>query len=328
MLKFFKKKEVLQIPYSEKEVLCNLIENYIIIANKNNTTLDDYISIIAFTKLLQIQYKEYAKDLQFYINKFEKQGILDEYQTYFKSVPKRIFIENHFQANMDLASEMLYGWFDGCTNRPMHYMIIFGLCGKPLTNKQKYIMAQIFEANWEIFSMQKEYYTKLYLNSGIYTNNYFLSKKDEEDYVKTQYYMKYKNLAKVSNNKNDYEKYMLKALSYTKKGDTDLARFYIREKRFDEAKGQIDKIIKDRKKFAKEDGYDYCLEKDTYTKQLVDFYELKVKYPYIRREIIEMFDIDVKTFNNLTKDIKDNIEYKKDSNYSQKIISYLKEKIN
>ena len=156
MLKFFKKKEVLQIPYSEKEVLCNLIENYIIIANKNNTTLDDYISIIAFTKLLQIQYKEYAKDLQFYINKFEKQGILDEYQTYFKSVPKRIFIENHFQANMDLASEMLYGWFDGCTNRPMHYMIIFGLCGKPLTNKQKYIMAQIFEANWEIFSMQKE----------------------------------------------------------------------------------------------------------------------------------------------------------------------------
>ena len=140
--------------------------------------------------------------------------------------------------------------------------------------------------------------------------------------------MKYKNLAKVSNNKNDYEKYMLKALSYTKKGDTDLARFYIREKRFDEAKGQIDKIIKDRKKFAKEDGYDYCLEKDTYTKQLVDFYELKVKYPYIRREIIEMFDIDVKTFNNLTKDIKDNIEYKKDSNYSQKIISYLKEKIN
>ena len=297
MFKFLKKKEVFQMPYSEKEVLCNLIENYIVIANKNNTTLDDYISIIAFTKLLQIQYKEYAKNFQIYINRFEKQGILDEYQTYFKNIPKQIFIKNNFQKNVGLASEMLYGWFDGCTSRFIHFLIIFGLCGRPNTLKQKEIMFNLFEANSTSFSKQMIYYGTLYLNSKKSKHEQF-NRLEDKNYEYNTNYRICKNIAEA----------------------------YIREKNYNKALEYFEKAIYYLKKPKHPTlNVKSILEKINFR---INYTKTKQKYPYIRREIIEMFNIDVKTFNNLTKDIKDNLEYKKDSNYSQKIINYLKEKVN
>lgn len=321
----FRKKEKLE--YTEKEILCDLIENYITVANQNDTTLDDYISIISLIKVLQNEYKEYNKYFQKYIEIFREKGILDEYRTYQKSKPKQIFIENNFKENTKLAEKMLYGWFDGCTSRPMHLMIIFGLCGNPTTKKQKYIMAQLFEANWSIFNKQKQYYTKLYLNVGVNADGIWNSHKEKEDYINAQYYAKYKTLATSSNNKDDYEKYMLKAKEYKNVGNSDLARFYISNKQFDKAKDEIDLIILNKTKIAKEDGYVYELDKDTYTKQLVIYYKYKSKYPYLRKELLEMFNLDIKTFNKMTKDIKDNLDFKNNSGYSDKIIEFLKNKI-
>lgn len=317
----------------EKEILCDLIEKYIEIANINNTTLDDYISIISLIQMLQVQYKEYINDFQMYIREFDKNGIMHKYQTYFKNTAKQIFIENDWKPNVDLAYDMLYGFFDGCTNRFMHLLIIFGLCGKPTTQKQKYIMSSVFVANSSIFENQKIYYSKMYIDAGIYVNNnsIWIDKKQKKNYIKSQYCTTYKNIALAYRNKKDdknFEKYMLKAEKYHDCANDELARFYIKNKNFQGAEECIKKIISGKKHQAKQEGYIYNLENDIYTKQLVEYYNFRVKYPYIRKELLEIFNIDIKTFNRLVESIKDDEEYKKNSNYSNKIIDYLKNKLN
>lgn len=317
---------------SEKEILCDLIEKYIEIANMNNNTLDDYMSIIALIQMLQVQYKEYINDFQKYIKEFDRKGIMLEYQTYFKNTPKQIFIENKWHPNVDLAYDKLYGYFDGCTSRFMNYLILFGLCGKPTSKKQKYIMSSIFEGNSTIFENQKIYYSKMYLNDGIYINenSIWVDKEHKKNYINAHYYRTYKNIALAYRSKKDdknFEKYMLKATKYVGGVNDELTRFYIKNKDFQNAEKCIKKIIDRKKQQARKDGDIYNLENDTYTKQLVDYYNFKVKYPYIRKELLEMFNIDTKTFNNITKEIQDNKEYKLNSCYSNKTIDYIQEKI-
>jgi len=282
---------------SEKEILCDLIKKYIEIANKNNTTIDDYMSIIALIKTLQIEYKEYAGDFQKYLDLFKKNGILDEYQSYFKSVPKQIFINNHFKKNIDLAYNMLYDFFEGCTSRFMHFLIIFGLCGKPITKKQKYIMAHLFEANSASFSKQTIYYTNLYLKSGLLISNNNYSFLERMNTPKMEQYRFYKLLSEA----------------------------YIKEKDYLKAIDCLNIAIKKVKSL-----YKTMLNKKVIIKNLNErlaYVNFKIKYPYIRKELLEKFNIDIKTFNNITENIKDNIDYKLNGGYSEKIIEYLEEKL-
>ena len=207
---------------TEREVLCDLIEKYINIANENNTTLNDYISIIALIKMLQVQYKEYAKDFQKYIDMFRENGILDEYQLYFKSTPKKIFIQNNFKPNPELAQNMLYEYFEGCTSRFMNYLILFGLCGKPITKKQRYIMAHIFEGNSNSFSKQTLYYTNLYLENGVFVNLYNLTFFEKIKHENSEKYQMYKQLAEACIKEKQYNNAILnyrKAIKCLKKTD-------------------------------------------------------------------------------------------------------------
>ena len=289
-----KKNNLIDNNFSEKEILCDLIEKYIEIANTNDTTLDDYMSIISLIKMLQLQYKEYAGDLQEYIEMFRKNGILDEYQIYFQSTPKRIFIQNKFHSNPELAYNMLYGYFDGCTSRFMNYLILFGLCGKPITKKQRNIMAHIFEGNSSLFNKQTLYYTKLYLDNGIFINSYNLSFLEKNKYEQVEKYIMYKQLASAYMGEKQYNNAILayeKSIKYVKKTNLNKNRC-------------IDEI-----------------------NERIEYAKFKISYPYIRKELLELFNIDIKRFNILVKDIKDNIEYKKNGSYSEKIIEYIKTKL-
>ncbi|MBQ8473144.1 MAG: zinc ribbon domain-containing protein [Bacilli bacterium] len=326
-----KKNNLINNNFSEKEILCDLIEKYIEIANTNDTTLDDYMSIISLIKMLQLQYKEYAGNLQEYIEMFRKNGILDEYQTYFKSTPKKIFMQNNFHPNPDLAENMLYGYFEGCTSRFMNYLILFGLCGKPITSQQKRIMATIFEGNSSSFSKQKIYYSKLYLDDGIIAeDDSFIDDIDKQNYINAQHYIRYRDIANgyaKEKNYKLYEFYMKEASKYNGGAYEDLCRFYITHKNFENARTVLDKFIKHQKDFSIKQKIPYKYRYENKIKPLEDYYNFKFKYPYIRKELLELFDIDIKRFNILVKDIKDNIEYKKNGNYSEKTIEYIKTKL-
>lgn len=323
MFTLFKKKEKIEsFTVEEKDILCNLVEKYIEIATANDTTLDDYISIIALIIILQKQYPEYLKNLQYYIDLFDKKGILEEYEKNSTNTPKKIFSENHFESNVDLAEKMLYSFFEGCTRRPIHFLIIIGLCGRPITPKQKYIMARIFEGNYYSFYQQKRYYSILSLNDP-YDNFNFSNKSDKILYENANNYSRNKEIAiAFQKEKNDkkYEEYMLKAEQYNVGANEDLFRFYMRNGELKKAKECLDKLEKKYKE--NKDGYNY------YIKPLVEFYNYKIKYPYLRKDILEKFNIDIKTFNEIIKPIKDNIEYKCKDGYSEKAIEYLTSKLN
>jgi len=288
-------KPKLHCNYTEKEILCDLIEKYIEIANINDSTLDDYVSVISLIKMLQLQYKEYSNDFQKYIYKFEKKGILSEYQKYFKNVPKQIFEKNDWQPNIKLADDMLYGFFNGCTSRFMHFLIIFGLCGKPVTKKQKCIMAHLFETNSVAFSKQTIYYLNLYFKSGVIsTNNPFVKKSTLIKLEKKRFYKL-------------------------------LAEAYMREKNYTTAIEFFEYTIQIVKSIPNKN-----IKKDETIKELnlkIKYAKFKIKYPYVRKDLLNIFNIDIKTFNLITKDIKNNEEYKLNQGYSEKVLEYIKNKL-
>lgn len=318
---FLKKKE--KTEFNEEEILCDLIENYIELANASKSTLDEYISIIALIKMIIPQYKKYYKRLNLYLNKFEENGIVNEYEKCKTNIAKNIFSENDFKPNIELADKRLYNFFDGCTDWGMHYLIIYGLCGKPITPKQRYIMAKLFQGNYYCFYKQKRYYSMLALKDKHY--NPITNNEEKKNWKNINDYQMNKEIAiayRKEKNEGKYEEYLLKAKQCYDIGSDDLARFYITNKQFDKAKNEIDLIISRRERQAEEDGYMYNLDNDTYTKQLVDYYNQKKNYPYQRKDILEKFNIDIKTFNQIAKDIKDNSEYKNLQGYSEKAMIY------
>ena len=124
---------------------------------------------------------------------------------------------------------------------------------------------------------------------------------------------------------NNFEKYMIISLNYGPPPDM-LIRYYINNNNFALAKHYLEKKIELKYYKFEKDNLEYVLDNDPYTKQLVEYYKFKVKYPYIRKDLLKMFNIDIKTFNLLTKEINNDENYKKNRNYSNKIIDYLKEK--
>lgn len=315
-----------EFEYTEKEIIIDLIQKYIALANENGTTLDDYISIIALIKVLKNQYKNYQAELNQYLELFNEKGILNEYDTY-SNITKKVFSENNYNLNITLAYDNLFNYFDGATNRFMNYLILFGLCGKPVTSKQKYIMSKIFQENASSFSKQRIYYNKLYQQDPfVMDSDSFINKNHEKEYIRFQNFQMYKDMALAYRREHKdklFEENMLEASKYHYLANEDLCRYYINNKEFEKAKKCLEKIEIGEKEFAQKEKISY---KNRYSKHLgplVEYYNQRKNYPYIRKELLEMFNLDIKKFNELTKDIKDNIEYKNLTGYSEKIIDYL-----
>lgn len=157
--------------FNEKEILCNCVEQYINIANKNNNKLSDYFCIISFLNILKEQYPSYSKDFNRYLNFFDTAGILKKYK-------KDDIVYSTYKLygiSPDVANDIKMGFVDGCSSRYINFMIAIAICGKPTNAHSRYILQDIYSWNYTAFAKQKIYYIELYLKMGL-DPNLFINK--------------------------------------------------------------------------------------------------------------------------------------------------------
>lgn len=179
---------------SEKEILCDCIEQYIEIANKNNNTLDDYISIIALIIQYKKQYPKYKKEFDYYIENFKQQGIYQEYINNQTNITKIYF--NKYRTNPSFVEDNIFGYVKGCSSRFMFNLLLLGLIGNPKTAQQRYLLATIFERNSYSFYKQMIYYANLYLNNKLYLNpiKHDIRFKKEKNYLINMHKKRFYNM--------------------------------------------------------------------------------------------------------------------------------------
>lgn len=177
---------------SEKEILCNCIENYIELANTNGNIIDDYYSIISFIKTLQNQYNEYSNDFEKYLKIFKENGILDSYNLQNNNIAQKYFLK--YGINLQKSYELLTGFAEGCKSRYINFLIVIGLCGKPLSKESRKILAMAYSWNMYLFANQSIYYTELYLKDNPHDSNFLSMNADNyfklKRYEESIYYLK------------------------------------------------------------------------------------------------------------------------------------------
>lgn len=216
---FLKKKEEdinFECNYNEKFILCNCIENYIEIANKNSDKKDDYFSIIALIYMFRKQYPEYIEDLNVYLDKFHEGNILEDYYFNETNIAKKMFTK--YGTNPKKAREYLFGFVNGCNSRFMSYLVMIGLCGKPTTPLARFVLATIYNYNSSMFCKQAIYYTTLYLNNELCESEYKNDLRGEKKAKKYHLAFLYKDLGIAYERNKDYEK----ALTLLEKANKDI----------------------------------------------------------------------------------------------------------
>ena len=228
--------------YSEKEILCNIIEQYIEIANKNNNVLDDYISIIALINQYKKQYPKYKNDFDYYIRKFKEKGIYDEYIKNKSNIAKQFFDKN--KMNVDFVEEHIFGFIQQCSSRFMFYLLLLGLIGNPKTARQRYLLATIFERNSYCFYKEMIYYGNLYLNNILYLDKIKsdIRYKKEKKYLILMHKKAIYNMLGVGYEK---DKNFQQALNYYKLANNKKAILYLclRFKKYDTGIKYINKYL-------------------------------------------------------------------------------------
>lgn len=190
--------------YTEKEILIDCIENYIEIANINENTFDDYISIIALLYQLKKQYNEYNDIFDDYLNKFRQKGILDKYNKQKNNTAKKYF--EKFGTNPEKVKEVLFNFVDGANSRFLSYLIMIGMNGKPTTPLSRYNLAIIYSFNSSKFCKPAIYYISLYLNNRLYDKDYKNDLRGVHLAKKSHLLMMYNHLGKAYENNKEYNK--------------------------------------------------------------------------------------------------------------------------
>lgn len=185
----------------EQRLLCDVIENYIEIANINNSTLDDYISIIAFLYILRKQYPCYSDSFDKYLSIFEEKGIVKKYFKSNSNIAK-IYLTK-YEGNLKKADDIIHGFIPGCSNRFINFMIAIGICGKPTDNLRKQLLARAYSWNSYSFAKQAIYYTNLCLNDNKYDTNLLIQ--NAENYLKIKDYDKALEYYKKALNKSKFD---------------------------------------------------------------------------------------------------------------------------
>lgn len=216
-----------KIEMNERNILCDCIENYINIANKNNTTLDDYFSIIAFINILKKQYPNYIDDFNKYIYIFDNTGIIELYNKNNTNIAKKYFCL--YEGNDDKAYEIINGFIPNCSNRFINFMIAIGICGPPTTVRKKHILSQAYSWNSYSFAWQSIYYTNLCLEEE--KNNLYLLELNADNYLKVRDYGTAINYYKYVLKKSKSNLYLYKkiAIAYRRNNQKEEAISFLKK---------------------------------------------------------------------------------------------------
>lgn len=214
----------------EKDILCDCIEQYIEIANKNPNTLNSYCLIIAFLFQLKEHYPQYDYCFNKYINLFNDEGIL-RYYTENKTQNIADIYFKKYADDITKADEIIHGYIHGCSNRFFNFMIAIGIIGPPNSKDKRLLLAKAYSWNSYAFVKQSIYYTDLCLKDN--KGDSFLLELNAENYLKSKEYgislNYYKKALAISNNSYLYKRIIS---VYRKADDLDGAiRFLNGEKR-------------------------------------------------------------------------------------------------
>jgi hypothetical protein len=191
----------------EKDILCDCIEQYIEIANKNPNTLNSYCLIIAFLFQLKKQYPQYDYYFAKYINSFKDKGILEYYtENKDKNIADIYFTK--YTGNITKADGIINGYIHDCPNRFFNFMIAIGIIGSPNSEDKRLLLAKAYSWNSYVFVKQSIYYTDLCLKNN--KNDAFLLELNAENHLKKREYdislNYYKKALAISNNSYLYKR--------------------------------------------------------------------------------------------------------------------------
>lgn len=213
----------------EKDILCNCIEQYIEIANKNPSTLNSYCLIIAFLFQLKKQYPQYNYFLNKYINLFNDKGILKYYAENKAENIADIYFKK-YAGDITKADEIIHGYIHMSPNRFFNFMIAIGIIGPPNSKDKRLLLAKAYSWNSYAFVKQSIYYTDLCLKDN--KNDSFLLELNAKNYLKSKEYgislNYYKKALAISNNSYLYKRIIS---VYRKAGNLDGAIRYLKEEK-------------------------------------------------------------------------------------------------
>lgn len=289
----------------EKELLCDTIEKYIDIANKNNNTLDDYVSVIAFINTLKTQYPNYSKSFNYYLNKFETKGLIEYYNSNNKNIAKKYLAI--YKNDLSKAEEIINGFIPDCSNRFINFMIGIGICGKPNDKKRRLLLARAYSWNSYSFARQAIYYTNLSLNDN--KNDIWLLELNGENYLKIKDYDKsleyYKKALQKSNNS-----YLFRRIVsiYKKKADLDGAITFLNsEKRkkifnrelYETIKKELNSLENEKIGIYKHDfsGYNAI---ESFWGKFDNYKKAEEKYKLLKTKYKSVFDEHIKRLDNIS----------------------------
>lgn len=192
---------------SEKDILCDCIEHYIEIANKNPNTLNSYCLIIAFLFQLKEHYPQYDCCFDKYIDLFNAEGIL-RYYTENKTQNIADIYFKKYADNITKAEEIIHGYIHECPNRFFNFMIAIGIIGPPNSKDKRLLLAKAYSWNSYAFVKQSIYYTDLCLKDN--KKDSFLLELNAENYLKSKEYgvslNYYKKALAISDNSYLYKR--------------------------------------------------------------------------------------------------------------------------
>lgn len=289
--------------YTEKEILCNTIENYIELANTNKNTLSDYLCIISLIKIWKSQYKEYVKEFDEYLKIFEKQGLLNIYKQddiVFTTYQK-------FGINPKIANEIKRGFIEGCTSRYINFMIAITVCGKPNSSYSRIVLAEIYNWNFSIFNKQAIYYANLCLMDN--DKDIRVLELNAKNYEKNKQYdiaiTYYKKILKISKNP-----YYIKKISsvYKRKSGINSALMFLSEektkfkfnKAFQNIINEEIKILTNEKNGIVKHDFNGYNNIESFFGKFTNYKLIERKYDQLKLKYKNTFDNHIKRINKIS----------------------------